>query len=57
MSERIAIIGIACRYPEADNPKMLWENLLAQRRAFRRVPQPSLRRDPSTASPTGIPAC
>ena len=38
MSERIAIIGIACRYPEADNPKMLWENLLAQRRAFRRLP-------------------
>ncbi len=38
MSERIAIIGMACRYPEADNPKMLWENLLAQRRAFRRLP-------------------
>ncbi|BAP54309.1 polyketide synthase family protein [Thioploca ingrica] len=38
MSERIAIIGMACRYPEADNPKMLWENTLAQRRAFRRLP-------------------
>jgi enediyne polyketide synthase len=53
MSERIAIIGMACRYPEADNPKMLWENLLAQRRAFRRLPTERLNlADYFSADPT-----
>lgn len=33
-----AIVGMACRYPDADNPSQLWENVLAQRRAFRRLP-------------------
>src|SRR5579864_2328514 len=35
----IAIIGMACRYPDALSPKQLWENALAQRRSFRRIPQ------------------
>lgn len=35
----IAIIGMACRYPEARSPRQLWENVLAQRRSFRRIPQ------------------
>ncbi|NLU79176.1 SDR family NAD(P)-dependent oxidoreductase [Micromonospora sp. HNM0581] len=38
MSERIAVVGIACRYPDADNPNELWENVLTGRRAFRRLP-------------------
>jgi len=38
MSE-IAIIGMACRYAEARSPHELWENVLAQRRSFRRIPQ------------------
>src|SRR5215469_1409177 len=35
----IAIIGMACRYPDARSPRQLWENTLAQRRSFRRIPQ------------------
>lgn len=38
----IAIVGIACRYPDADSPQALWENALAQRRAFRRLPSERL---------------
>jgi enediyne polyketide synthase len=34
----IAIVGMACRYPGARSPMELWENVLAQRRAFRRIP-------------------
>lgn len=38
MSSRIAIVGIACRYPDADSPQELWDNAVAGRRAFRRLP-------------------
>ena len=34
----IAIVGTACRYPDAKTPDELWENVLSQRRAFRRIP-------------------
>jgi enediyne polyketide synthase len=34
----IAVVGIACRYPDAPSPRYLWENVLARRRAFRRLP-------------------
>ena len=39
----IAIVGIACRYPDASSPADLWENVLAGRRAFRRIPDERLR--------------
>src|SRR5689334_5229433 len=38
MGPAIAIVGMACRYPDARSPGELWENALAQRRAFRRIP-------------------
>jgi len=41
----IAIVGLACRYPEARSPRQLWENVLAQRRSFRRIPQVRLSLD------------
>jgi enediyne polyketide synthase len=34
----IAVVGIACRYPGASTPQQLWENILARRRQFRRIP-------------------
>jgi len=43
MSQPIAIVGIACRYPDASSPTELWENVLAGRRAFRRIPDERLR--------------
>lgn len=43
MSAGIAIVGMACRYPDAVSPSELWENVLAQRRAFRRMPDERLR--------------
>jgi enediyne polyketide synthase len=39
----IAIVGMACVYPDARSPGELWENALAQRRAFRRLPPERLR--------------
>ncbi|MGW4798454.1 beta-ketoacyl synthase N-terminal-like domain-containing protein [Nonomuraea sp. NPDC004297] len=29
---RIAIVGMACRYPDAASPRELWENAVAGRR-------------------------
>jgi enediyne polyketide synthase len=43
MIRPIAIVGIACRYPDANSPEELWENVLAGRRAFRRIPDQRLR--------------
>lgn len=43
MVSPIAIVGMACRYPDARSPQELWENVLSQRRAFRRIPPERLR--------------
>lgn len=43
MDRGIAIVGMACIYPDARSPSELWENVLAQRRAFRRIPPQRLR--------------
>ncbi|GAA3071255.1 SDR family NAD(P)-dependent oxidoreductase [Streptosporangium carneum] len=40
---RIAIVGMACRYPDAASPRELWENVLSGRRAFRRLPDVRMR--------------
>ncbi|MEU9829810.1 type I polyketide synthase [Micromonospora chersina] len=40
---RVAIVGMACRYPDATSPRELWENALAGRRAFRRLPDERMR--------------
>ncbi|MFE2407385.1 SDR family NAD(P)-dependent oxidoreductase [Kitasatospora sp. NPDC059408] len=37
-SQRVAIVGIGLRYPDANSPNELWENVLGGRRAFRRLP-------------------
>ncbi|HEX6096003.1 MAG TPA: beta-ketoacyl synthase N-terminal-like domain-containing protein [Thermoanaerobaculia bacterium] len=42
MSDSIAIVGAACRYPDAASPRELWENVLAKRQAFRRMPSERL---------------
>src|SRR6185503_12419942 len=46
---------MSCVYPEARSPAELWENVLAQRRAFRRIPSERLRSedylDPDPHSP------
>jgi enediyne polyketide synthase len=43
MSSGIAIVGMACLYPDARSPIELWENVLSQRRAFRSIPAQRLR--------------
>ncbi|MGP0065494.1 MAG: SDR family NAD(P)-dependent oxidoreductase [Isosphaeraceae bacterium] len=43
MSQSIALVGLACVYPDACSPAELWENVLAGRRAFRRLPAERLR--------------
>ncbi|MEO3977616.1 type I polyketide synthase [Streptomyces sp. CAU 1734] len=42
---RIAIVGIAARYPDATTHRELWENAVAGRRAFRRLPDTRMRLD------------
>src|SRR5215472_18896741 len=39
----VAVVGMGCRYADARSPVELWENALAQRRAFRRIPDERLR--------------
>jgi enediyne polyketide synthase len=43
MTSSVAIVGMACLYPDARSPLELWENVLAQRQAFRRMPAERLR--------------
>jgi acyl transferase domain-containing protein len=51
----IAIVGLACCYPGAQNPTQFWENILARRRQFRRLPDCRLPladyHDPDAAAP------
>jgi enediyne polyketide synthase len=52
---RISLVGMACRYPDASSPRDLWENAVAGRRAFRRLPDVRMRAedywDPDPAAP------
>jgi len=51
----IAIVGLGCRYPDARSPGELWENVLAGRRAFRRLPAERLRlEDYYSSDPTAV---
>ncbi|MDQ2874954.1 MAG: hypothetical protein M3Y33_09245, partial [Actinomycetota bacterium] len=34
----IAVVGLACRFPDADDPPTLLDTILTGRRAFRTVP-------------------
>jgi enediyne polyketide synthase len=45
MTTPIALVGMACIYADARSPADLWENVLAGRRAFRRLPCERLRAD------------
>lgn len=40
--EAIAVVGMACHYPGAPDLKSFWENILARRREFRRIPDQRL---------------
>jgi enediyne polyketide synthase len=42
---QVAIVGMACEYPDAQSPRALWENVLARRQAFRRLPPERLNLD------------
>src|SRR5215472_1114355 len=37
-TEPVAVVGLACRFPDADDPPMLLDTILTGRRAFRRLP-------------------
>jgi enediyne polyketide synthase len=43
-AQRIAIVGIGLRYPDAGSPDELWENVLSGRRAFRTLPDERMNR-------------
>lgn len=55
MTPSIAIVGMACVYPDARNPGALWENVLAQRRAFRRMPPDRLRLEDYWSADRAVP--
>ncbi|MEV0727375.1 SDR family NAD(P)-dependent oxidoreductase [Polymorphospora sp. NPDC050346] len=41
-TEPIAIVGMACHYPDATDAGQLWQTVLGRRRAFRRLPEQRL---------------
>ncbi|MFD1537929.1 type I polyketide synthase [Nonomuraea guangzhouensis] len=43
MTSRIAVVGMACRFPDASTAGELWDNALAGRRSFRRLPPERIR--------------
>lgn len=49
----VAIVGLACTYPDAPDPGALWQTVLWRRRAFRRVPVERL--DPAGHRLPGVP--
>lgn len=53
--DRVAIIGMACVFPGAHTPEALWENILAGRRSFRKMPDRRMPRasywDPDPQAP------
>jgi enediyne polyketide synthase len=55
MREGIAVVGMACRYAGARTPAELWENVLAGRREFRRIPPERLRLDDYLTADAGDP--
>jgi enediyne polyketide synthase len=57
VSAAIAIVGMACRYPDAATPVALWDNVLAGRRAFRRLPAERLRLDDYWSPDRSAPDC
>jgi enediyne polyketide synthase len=57
MSPAVALVGMACRYPDARSPAELWENVLAQRRAFRQLPPERLRLGDYLSRDPGAPDC
>ena len=34
----VAIIGLACRFPDADNPVRFWKNLESEKSSIREIP-------------------
>ena len=55
MTPAIAIVGMSCVFPDARSPEELWENVLAQRRAFRRIPAQRLRAEDYFSSDPATP--
>lgn len=55
MRSGVAIVGMSCIYPDANSPGELWENVLAQRRAFRRIPPSRLRLEDYFSEDRSIP--
>lgn len=53
--DRISIVGIGLTYPDAGSPVELWENVLAGRRAFRRLPDERMNRDDYWSADPGAP--
>jgi enediyne polyketide synthase len=49
----IGIVGMACRYPGASSCRELWDNVLSQRREFRRIPPERLRLEDYEAPAAG----
>ena len=53
MQSNIAIVGMSCCYPDTNSPGELWNNVLAGRRAFRRIPPERLRLEDYYAADAG----
>ncbi|WP_435623182.1 SDR family NAD(P)-dependent oxidoreductase [Flagellimonas sp.] len=54
MKREVAIIGMECIYPGADNYLQLWENIKYGRKAFRKMPQERMNHNYFSESVDGI---
>lgn len=52
LEQGVAIIGMACEYPDASSPTALWLNSLAGRQSFRPIPEVRLRTADYSRDPT-----
>src|ERR1044072_8584467 len=53
MQSNVAIVGMSCCYPDTNSPGELWNNVLAGRRALRRIPPERLRLEDYFAADAG----
>ncbi len=39
ISDEIAVVGMACTFPDADSPETFWENIISKKYSIREVPE------------------
>lgn len=54
MERKVAVVGMECVFPDAENYLQLWENIIHGRKAFRKIPEERLNKNYFTEAVDGI---